>query len=388
MKAVLGVAAVLTWFGRCQGLEFPYTGPEPGEVASRDAAVDVALDPDASGALDASRPDSSDAAVDVREPCVGPPGLYVPGSCTTLAPGLRAYRTAYELWSDGADKERFIYLPPGTQIDTIDPDRWAFPEGTRIYKTFGLDGLRIETRVLEKVAAPAVIESWTLVAYAWSPDQRSVSLADPAGVLDALGTTHDIPAQVQCRSCHQMPNHDVINGFGAIQLNYAAAGFTLHELIIKDLLVNSGGDPNVSLQAARLPGDAVDQAALGYLHANCGNCHGGPNPRAGFVLASLIGITRVAATPAYLAAVCQCLTRWTGRDNAAGGVFTRRIVAGDAADSGVIGRMSLRVTGEQMPPIGSARIDTAGLAAVSAWIDRLDPTLCAAAPACAAPVSM
>jgi hypothetical protein len=133
----------------------------------------------------------------------------------------------------------------------------------------------------------------------------------------------------------------------------------------------------------------VAQAALGYLHANCGNCHGGPMPRAGFALGSLIGTSEVADTPAYRAAnECQCLTRWTGRLDADGEAYTRRIVPGHAADSAVIARMSVRGMGEQMPPIGSSIVDTAAVVAVSAWIDALDPTLCDAAPACAVPASM
>jgi predicted neuraminidase len=63
---------------------------------------------------------------------------------------VRSYRPKYELWSDGSTKQRFIYLPPNTQIDTTNPDRWAFPQGTRLYKTFSIDGLRLETRVSEK----------------------------------------------------------------------------------------------------------------------------------------------------------------------------------------------------------------------------------------------
>jgi uncharacterized Zn-binding protein involved in type VI secretion len=280
-------------------------------------------------------------------------------------------------------------LPPGTQVDTTDPDRWTFPQGTRIYKTFLLEGLRIETRVLEKVAAAAGIDSWTLIAYAWSADQLSASPADPNGVTDALGTSHDIPAQTQCKSCHQMPELDAVNGFGAIQLNHRDAGFTLAELLARGLLVNGVGAPNVSLAAARLPGDAVAQAALGYLHANCGNCHGGPMPRAGFALSSVIGTWRVADASAYRAAdECQCLTRWTGRTDAADEAYTLRIAPGRAADSAVIARMSVRGMGEQMPPIGTSVVDTVAVAAVSAWIDALDPTLCDAATVCVAPVSM
>jgi len=124
------------------------------------------------GSYDPSPEDGSpDADVEVREAltlppqaspqagdvtahlvCQGPPGLYENGSCSKLASGVRPYEPAYALWSDGAEKERFIYLPPGSKIDTQNPDRWRFQVGTRLYKTFAVDGRRIETRLIEKVA--------------------------------------------------------------------------------------------------------------------------------------------------------------------------------------------------------------------------------------------
>ena len=38
---------------------------------------------------------------------------------------------AYELWSDGALKRRWIRLPPDGRIDTSDMDSWVFPIGTQ-----------------------------------------------------------------------------------------------------------------------------------------------------------------------------------------------------------------------------------------------------------------
>lgn len=311
--------------------------------------------------------------------CNGPPGLYVKGSCTKLADEVRAYEPLYGLWSDGAEKERFVYLPPRTQIDTSNRDRWSFPVGTRFYKTFSVNGKRIETRLLEKVAPAPSAASWTFQSYAWSEDQRSVSLAPAAGVPDALGTSHDIPSQAQCRSCHSpAATLDAVNGFGALQLNHTGPGITLRTLLREGLLVDpASGAPNVALDTATIPGDATAQAALGYLHANCGNCHGGPTPRAGMSLWSQVGTTSVSDTATFKTAVCQLLTVWRGHVNPAGLPYLRRIDAGHADTSGVIGRMSARGTRDQMPPLGSEQVDPDGLIAVSNWIDDLPPDLCA-----------
>jgi hypothetical protein len=368
MKPVLGVVAVLSWMARCQGHEIPNYQSDWG----REHPAPQRGDDD--GGIETDDDD-----------CDGPKGLYETGSCRRLAQSVWPYRPKYELWSDGADKDRYIYLPPGTTIDTTNADRWTFPQGTRIYKTFTIDDVRVETRVIEKVGVAAGIDSWTFTAYAWSEDQHSVSPADPKGVSDVLGTQHDIPSQAQCRSCHTMPGLDAVNAFGAIQLNHFASGVTLRRLIDAGLLVNGAGNPpNVSVESARIPGDPTAQAALGYLHANCGHCHGGPTPRLGFKLWSTVGMKQVSDAPIFETG-CQCLTKWTGRQNAQGQAYMVRVDPGHAADSGIIGRMSVRGAGEQMPPFGTDQVDQTAVRAVSAFIDALDPTVCAMPMPCTAP---
>ena len=43
-------------------------------------------------------------------------GLYADGQVGRIAPGVRAFSPQYPLWSDGAVKRRWIWLPPGTMI--------------------------------------------------------------------------------------------------------------------------------------------------------------------------------------------------------------------------------------------------------------------------------
>src|SRR5262245_20803994 len=63
-------------------------------------------------------------------------GLYRDIATRGLAAGVISYDVRYELWSDGAEKQRYLYLPPGTQIDSSDMDGWRFPIGTKVWKTF------------------------------------------------------------------------------------------------------------------------------------------------------------------------------------------------------------------------------------------------------------
>ena len=74
---------------------------------------------------------------------------------------LLSFTPQYPLWSDGAQKRRWLYLPPGSFIDASRPDAWEFPRGTRLWKEFAYGGRRVETRYIERLADG----SWRFAAY-------------------------------------------------------------------------------------------------------------------------------------------------------------------------------------------------------------------------------
>lgn len=341
-----------------------------------DASDGAQLDAGTAGDADAQMADAADAADagDASDPVAlaGPPGLYADLRCTQLAVGVRPYRPRFPFWSDGSVKERFVYLPPGAVIDARDPDRWDYPVGMRVYKTFLRDGRRIETRLLEKVTAAPGPDSWKMLAYAWSEDQATVTLVDENGRQNALGTTHDIPSRDQCRACHSAAGQDVLNGFSAIQLNHDDTEVSLRTLIAEERIDSELADDLTEL--AVVPGDAITQAALGTLHTNCGICHGGPTPRAAMTLRLAVGESELAQTTLFASAVGQPLQRWTDHARPDGSPYLLRIAPGAASASGIVGRMSVRGNRDQMPPLGTELVDEAGLAAVTRWIEGLSAT--------------
>lgn len=355
MKFTLAVTAFVGLVGRCS--DFPVDPPWPGGHPPPPAADDDA---------------------GVEEDRCGPEGLYADRYCKQLERGVIPYTPRYELWSDGAEKHRFIFLPEGTQIDTSIPTRWNFPKGTRFYKTFSLHGKKLETRVFRKTADAPGIGSWEYRAFAWEEDQRTVRPAAESGEEDVLGTEHDIPGQRDCASCHDQARRrpepsDIINGFEAIQLNHDGRGWTLDRLMQSDKLVNlQGGAPNITLDSAQAPGPRMEQAALGYLHSNCGNCHVGATPAAGLDLSLRLDSTQAPATALAYTALCKPLARWTDRLNDVGEPYLLSVAPGSAATSGIIGRMAVRGAGEQMPPIGTEISDDVGIAGVTRWIESLD----------------
>src|SRR5579883_3455610 len=85
-----------------------------------DASADASAPPPEAGAPDAPSYDCPDASVPPTTlECTG---LYADIASKALAPRARSYAPATPLWSDGAEKQRWIALPPGTTIDATDPN--------------------------------------------------------------------------------------------------------------------------------------------------------------------------------------------------------------------------------------------------------------------------
>lgn len=219
-----------------------------------------------------------------------------------------AYEPRFPLWSDGAGKQRWLLIPEGTTIDKSDPDAWEFPVGTRAWKEFDVDGTRVETRMIAEVGP----DDWIDLAYVWLPD-GSDAVATPDGVVDALGTNHDVPSAAQCAGCHGGRASHLL-GISAIQLE-----------------------------------DHAVEPAVGYLYANCSHCH---NQR----------------RPARHGSRCYDPENDVNFDLTLDTLATppARHTADHHGDE-MLSRMGQRGD-DQMPPLATKQVDDAGLALVRAYV--------------------
>lgn len=312
-----------------------------------------------------------------------PPTLSATGAFEDLA-GLIpmdrawAYEPRYPLWTDGADKFRFLILPPDGVIDTADPRRWVFPEGTLIFKHFSYtvdDGggprrRDVETRVLQKTAA-----GWRVGVYVWREDGLDAELSDgnpltvtihPADPALPQTIAYPIPGHAQCLACHdRLP--DFVIGIEAVQLNHGPPGQDnpLTRLAMAGLLGDTPKAPWPSIAGA----DPQEQAVRGYLHGNCAHCHseyGGLAGALGFGLdhqhtLEVVGKGSVRADATLVA-------------------------PGSPGDSILLHMLRGEPGYARMPPLASSVADPAAAALVAAWIealgdDRLDADLAAYATA-------
>lgn len=285
--------------------------------------------------------------------------LYADIATKTLASGVAAYEPAYPLWSDGAEKARFIKLPRCATIGTADPDHFSFPTGTSLWKQFTSDGIVIETRLIHKFGPGE--DDWIMAAYAW--DDEALTEADhvPMGVMNARGTNHDIPAFAQCFNCHGKLDERIL-GFSAVQLSHAIDGS-----LSMASLAASGRIPESMAGGFPVPGNDVERAAIGYLHGNCGNCHNDSGVPVALKLRVLTGDTTVQDTDVFETAVDR-----TTQNFSCGGCDL--IEPGDPTASAIIQRMTARGTSVQMPPLATTATeepDDDGIADVTAWIESL-----------------
>ena len=210
------------------------------------------------------------------------------------SPGLIPYDLNVAFWSDGADKSRWIAVPPG-QILFSASGEWRFPAGTVFVKNFdlGLDAAnpgtkrRLETRLLVRDSRGGVYGA----VYKWRPDGSdaellNTSVTETIQVKSATGEVHEqtwyYPSRQDCLTCHTAGAGGVL-GVKTRQLNRSftyPSGVTDNELrtwnhlglftpafkdeeLQKFTALAAAGDTNRSLQ----------DRARSYLDANCAQCH-------------------------------------------------------------------------------------------------------------------
>jgi hypothetical protein len=298
-------------------------------------------------------------------------GLYEQGDATRHAANAVPYTPGLLLWSDGAEKHRYLYLPPGTTIDTSNLDAWKFPIGTKAWKEFWVEGALVETRFLWKQAET----NWVEATYIWDPILKSATLTDLSKPT-ILANGYEIPSLKACHKCHA-GSADELLGIEAIALGLAEAqGITLDSLAKSGQLSNPPPTTTITI-----PEDMTGKAApaLGYMHINCGvACHSARGvsgftqlhtrlradefwPAAGAPLGT------VETTDAYQTGINQNVILATYAQ-----AFPNTKLITPSVHETSLAWVVAHLRGEhQMPPIASHVIDEVGTQKLADWIDSL-----------------
>jgi len=296
-------------------------------------------------------------------------GLYADFTRQTLSPTAKPYAPAVPLWSDGATKERWIELPPGTQIDVSNPNEWVFPIGTKLFKQFTYEGKRVETRMFQKTDT----NFWVHATYAWNADDTAATISYGATVpVGTDGGTWVIPTSDDCDSCHR-GRSDRILGFEQVSLGLeGATGLTLLQLVVQNLVTPPPTQVNLRIGD---DGTGLDGPALSWLHVNCGvTCHNANENAQGYGAGMRLRLdpTLLDGTPTN--ALWDPLQTTLGVPCVSGAVQGQpRVVPGNPSAS-VIVQLTTQRGILQMPPIASRFVDTADVATVIAWIQHMPQT--------------
>jgi uncharacterized repeat protein (TIGR03806 family) len=273
--------------------------------------------------------------------------------------GVHSYALKTPLWSDGADKLRFIYLPEGTRLTADGEGLLQFPVGAAIIKTFafgeGVDRRLIETRVLLHRA-----DGWIALPYRWNAEQTEASLALAGGRIDLTtpageAISYAIPNKNQCKTCHSKDGQVIPIGPKARNL----PGEWLAEMGRKGWLIGdlSGGDrlPDWRSHAT----GPAEPLARAYLDVNCAHCH---QPGAG---ASNSGLDlRWEQGAAHAIGIMK---RPVAAGRGAGG-HDFSVLPGEPDKSILLYRMDSAEPGIAMPELGKSSVDHEGVAVVRRWI--------------------
>jgi cytochrome c553 len=304
-------------------------------------------------------------------------GLYEASRPGAIARGVRQFSPQYPLWSDGASKVRWIYLPPGTAIDTTVPGDWAFPVGTKFWKEFTFTGRKAETRFIWRATA----DRWIFASYAWNAEGTDAVLAPDEGLFGvadiANGKTHDIPGVNDCRACHGASRPGPL-GFNALQLSTdrdpnaihgepLAEGMMTLATLQSDGLLSPARPEWIATPPRIRTSDPQTRAVLGYFAANCGTCHNTSGEIA-YAGPSLKHSDVAADGDAVARALLNQATAWQLPGRADGTTRMLDAVAPDA--SAMLYRMRSRRPTSQMPPLGTKLKDEEAIAVVAKWLEK------------------
>jgi uncharacterized repeat protein (TIGR03806 family) len=295
------------------------------------------------------------------------------------APGVIPYDLNSALFSDYAEKFRFVKLPEGTQATYHADQVFEFPVGTVIAKTFAYpadardpsQGRRlIETRILKHEA-----DGWVGLPYVWNKDQTEAALDVAGDTVDvswihtdgrARTVNYIIPNANQCKGCHKAGETMLPIGPKARHLNrdFAYRERTENQLAhwAKERALAGAPDPSLAPRLAVWSdpkSGSLDERARAWLEINCAHCHSpqGPARTSGLdLLASQRNPTAFGINKPPVAA------------GIGSGGLAYDIVPGEPDRSILTYRIASTHPGVMMPELGKRLVHEEGVALVREWI--------------------
>lgn len=273
------------------------------------------------------------------------------------APGVVPFAPASSLFTDHAEKDRFVFTPAPAPYAA--EGVLQFPVGAALIKTFRYGDRKVETRVLLHQE-----KGWVAWPYVWNAAGTEAELK-LAGADLVLATEHGeiayhVPNANQCKACHIGPDKaftpigpKVRNLNHGDQLAALAAAGVMEAAPTDAPAMPDYRDASLDLTAR----------ARAYLDINCGHCHapGLPADTSGLYL------NWEEADPARLGVMKRPVA--AGRASAD---MQFDVVPGDPDASILLYRMVSTDPGIMMPELGRSMAHEDGIALIRDWIAQLE----------------
>jgi uncharacterized repeat protein (TIGR03806 family) len=297
------------------------------------------------------------------------------------------------LFTDYAEKYRFIFVPKGQQAAYNSRNALDFPVGTIIAKTFTMPRDFLNEAAGEELIETRLLihrkEGWKALPFSWREDRGDADLALAGGTRmvswihkdgSSRSTNYVIPDANSCKTCHStvrsesgsgvnqetvltpigpkarfLNRDNLYDGTPANQLAYMAQQGVLAGL--PDDLDSIDTVPDWEDTAANL-----QDRAKGYLDANCAHCH---SP-GGFASNSALFMEYWRPVDTSYG-ICKTPVA----AGAGSGGLRFDIVPGKADESITSYRMDSNQPDVRMPEIGRTLIHDEGVALVREWINSL-----------------
>lgn len=299
--------------------------------------------------------------------------------------GVIPYDLNTPLFSDYAEKLRFVWMPEGTKATYNDSLAFDFPVGTVLIKNFYYPndftdhskGRRImETRLLVKTE-----KGWDGRPYIWNKEQTDATL-EVAGGREDISWIHSdgkkrelnyvVPNKNQCKGCHEFGGKMTPIGPKAKNLNkdYNYGDKTENQLLhwasagYLDFTGNAETAPKLAVWNDETTG-SLEQRARAWLDINCAHCHNakGPGNTSGLFLES---------EQTNLRAIGFCKPPVAAGRGA--GSFKYDIVPGKPNESILVYRVASTEPDVMMPELGRKMVHHEGLNLLREWIAAMDST--------------
>ena len=278
------------------------------------------------------------------------------------------------LFSDYAEKYRFVWIPAGTSAEYRSDGPFEFPVGTVLAKTFAFpENSRAEERLIETRLLVHAKSGWVSLPYIWDEGQQDATLQlvpDPVPIkfTDVKGTDHDftyvIPNANECHECHD--NQKVLLPIGpkARNLNkdYAYSSGTENQLEHWARVGYLRGLPDASSRPRTAQWtdtrEPVVERARAYLDNNCAHCHQ-PGGQAGYTGVDF----RWSQTDISHMGLCK-----SPNSACEVGALRYDLVPGHPEQSILIYRLESTAPKVSMPALGRDVVHTEGVQLLREWI--------------------